>query len=111
MQLTAELLLPPGYDPKKDGPRPVLLWAYPGEFKSAATASQVTGSPDRFNAPSYWGPQAMLARGWVVLNNPSMPIIGEGDAEPNDTYIEQLVASAEAAVAEIEPEPLLEAAQ
>jgi dipeptidyl aminopeptidase/acylaminoacyl peptidase len=102
VQLTAELLLPPGYDPKKDGPRPVLLWAYPGEFKSAATASQVTGSPDRFNAPSYWGPQAMLARGWVVLNNPSMPIIGEGDAEPNDTYIEQLVASAEAAVAEIE---------
>ena len=44
----------------------------------------------------------MLAKGWVVLNDPSMPIIGEGDAEPNDTYIEQLVASAEAAVAEIE---------
>lgn len=102
VQLTAELLLPPGYDAKRDGPRPVLLWAYPGEFKSAEAASQVTGSPYRFNAPSYWGPQAMLARGWVVLNNPSMPIIGEGDAEPNDTYIAQLVASAEAAVAEIE---------
>ena len=102
VQLTAELLLPPGYDVKKDGPRPVLLWAYPGEFKSAETASQVTGSKYRFNAPSYWGPQAMLAKGWVVLNNPSMPIIGEGDAEPNDTYIEQLVASAEAAVGEIE---------
>ena len=102
VQLTAELLLPPGYDANKDGPRPVLLWAYPGEFKSAEAASQVTGSPYRFNAPSYWGPQAMLARGWVVLNNPSMPIIGEGEAEPNDTYIAQLVASAEAAVAEIE---------
>jgi dipeptidyl aminopeptidase/acylaminoacyl peptidase len=102
VQLTADLLLPPGYDAKKDGPRPVLLWAYPGEFKSADAASQVTGSPDRFNAPSYWGPQAMLAKGWVVLNNPSMPIIGEGDAEPNDTYIEQLKASAEAAVAELE---------
>ena len=102
VQLTAELLLPPGDDVKKDGPRPVLLWAYPGEFKSAETASQVTGSKYRFNAPSYWGPQAMLARGWVVLNNPSMPIIGEGEAEPNDTYIGQLVASAEAAVAEIE---------
>ena len=102
VQLTAELLLPPGYDPKKDGPRPVLMWAYPGEFKSAETASQVTGSKYRFNAPSYWGPQAMLAKGWVVLNNPSMPIIGEGDAEPNDTYIQQLIASAEAAVAEVE---------
>ena len=102
VQLTAELLLPPGYDPKKDGPRPVLMWAYPGEFKSADAASQVSGSKYRFNTPSYWGPQAMLAKGWVVLNDPSMPIIGEGDAEPNDTYVEQLVASAEAAVAELE---------
>ena len=27
-----------------------------------------------------------------------MPIVGEGDKEPNDTYVEQLVASAKAAV-------------
>lgn len=101
VELTADLLLPPGYDPKKDGPRPVLMWAYPAEFKSADDASQVTGSPHRFNAISYWGPQAFLAKGYVVLNNPSMPIIGEGDVEPNDTYIEQLVASAQAAVDEV----------
>ncbi|EKT4101409.1 TPA: prolyl oligopeptidase family serine peptidase [Stenotrophomonas maltophilia] len=101
VDLTATLLLPPGYDPKRDGPRPLLMWAYPGEFKSAAAASQVTDSPYRFNAVSYWGPQAFLAKGYVVLASPSMPIIGEGDKEPNDTYIEQLVANAQAAVDEV----------
>src|SRR5690606_33129424 len=50
---------------------------------------------------SYWGPQAFLAKGYVVLNNPTMPIVGEGDAEPNDTYVQQLVASAQAAVDEV----------
>lgn len=94
VDLTATLLLPPGYDPKRDGPRPLLMWAYPGEFKSADTASQVTDSPYRFNAISYWGPQAFLAIGYVVLNNPAMPIVGEGDAEPNDTYLPQLIADA-----------------
>ncbi|WMJ67853.1 prolyl oligopeptidase family serine peptidase [Stenotrophomonas sp. 24(2023)] len=101
VDLTATLLLPPGYDPKRDGPRPMLMWAYPGEFKSAAAASQVTGSPYRFNAISYWGPQAFLAKGYTVLASPTMPIIGEGDKEPNDTYIEQLVANAQAAVDEV----------
>ncbi|MBA8682854.1 S9 family peptidase [Stenotrophomonas tumulicola] len=101
VDLTATLLLPPGYDPRRDGPRPLLMWAYPGEYKSAAAASQVTDSPYRFNAISYWGPQAFLAKGYVVLASPTMPIIGEGDAEPNDTYIEQLVANAQAAVDEV----------
>lgn len=101
VDLTATLLLPPGYDPKRDGPRPLLMWAYPGEYKSAAAASQVTDSPYRFNAISYWGPQAFLARGYVVLASPTMPIIGEGDKEPNDTYLEQLVANAQAAVDEV----------
>ena len=101
VDLTATLLLPPGYDPARDGPRPLLMWAYPGEYKSAAAASQVTDSPYRFNAISYWGPQAFLAKGYVVLASPSMPIIGEGSKEPNDTYVQQLVANAQAAVDEV----------
>jgi len=101
VELTATLFLPPGYDAKRDGPLPLLMWAYPGEFKSADAASQVTDSPYRFNAVGYWGPQAFLARGYAVLNDPSMPIVGEGDAEPNDTYMPQLVASAQAAVDEV----------
>ena len=39
-----------------------------------------------------------LAMGWVVLERFAMPIVGEGDAEPNDTFIEQVVMNAEAAV-------------
>ncbi|MCE7031923.1 prolyl oligopeptidase family serine peptidase [Lysobacter sp. GX 14042] len=101
VEMTADLYLPAGYDPTRDGPLPMLMWAYPREFKSADAASQVIGSPHRFNAISYWGPLGFLARGYAVLDGPSMPIVGEGDAEPNDTYIEQLVASARAAVDEV----------
>ena len=100
VDLSGTLYLPAGYDARRDGPLPMLMWAYPGEFKSADAASQVTDSPHRFNAIGYWGPQAFLAMGYAVFADVSMPIIGEGNAEPNDTYIEQLVASAEAAIDE-----------
>ena len=101
VELTATLMLPPKYDAKRDGPLPLLMWAYPAEFKSASAASQTTGSPYKFNAISYSGPAPMLAMGYAVLDNPSMPIVGSGDAEPNDTYLPQLVANAEAAVNEV----------
>ena len=101
VDLTATLYLPAGYDAKRDGPLPMLMWAYPSEFKSAEVASQVTDSPYRFNAVGYWGPQAFLAMGYAVLDDFSVPIVGEGDKEPNDTYVPQLVASAEAAVDEV----------
>ncbi|WP_119718881.1 S9 family peptidase [Cognatilysobacter tabacisoli] len=98
VELTGTLYLPPGHDAKRDGPLPLLMWAYPQEFKSASAASQVTDSPYRFNAIGYWGPQAFLAMGYAVLDDPSMPIVGEGDREPNDTYLQQLTDSAQAAV-------------
>ncbi|QNK00047.1 S9 family peptidase [Dyella telluris] len=101
VELTATLYLPPNYNPKKDGPRPMLMWAYPAEFKSADAAGQVRDSPYRFNRISYWGPQAFLTMGYTVLDNFAVPIVGEGNKEPNDTYIPQLVASAEAAVDEV----------
>ena len=101
VDLNATLYLPAGYDAKRDGPLPMLMWAYPAEFKSADAASQVTDSPYRFNAVSYWGPHAYLAMGYAVLDDFSVPIVGEGDKEPNDTYVPQLVASAEAAVDEV----------
>ena len=101
VELTATLMLPPGYDASRDGPLPLLMWAYPQEFKSAGAASQTTGSPYRFNAVSYWGPAAFLAMGYAVLDNPSFPIVGAGDEEPNDSYLPQLVADAQAAVDEV----------
>ncbi len=101
VDLTATLYLPPNYDAKRDGPLPMLMWAYPQEFTTASAASQVTSSPYRFNNISYWGPQALLAMGYAVLDNPSMPIVGADGKEPNDTYLPQLIASAEAAVNEV----------
>lgn len=100
VELTATLYLPPGKTPE-DGPFPMLMWAYPQEFKSADAASQVTDSPYRFVRVRWASPLLFLARGYAVLDDPSMPIVGEGDEEPNDTYVEQLVASARAAVDEV----------
>lgn len=97
--LTATLYLPAGYK-KEQGPLPTFLWAYPAEFKSKDAAGQVSGSPYQFNRISYWGAAAFVTMGYAVLDNASIPIVGEGDKEPNDTYVEQLVASAKAAVDE-----------
>ncbi|KAK3151408.1 hypothetical protein QOZ80_3AG0245450 [Eleusine coracana subsp. coracana] len=101
VQLTANLYLPPGYDPSKDGPLPCLVWSYPGEFKSKDAAGQVRGSPNEFPGIGATSPLLWLARGFAVLSGPTIPIIGEGDEEANDRYVEQLVASAEAAVDEV----------
>jgi dipeptidyl aminopeptidase/acylaminoacyl peptidase len=97
VDLTADLYLPAGYK-KEDGPLPGFVWAYPREFKSGDAASQVRGSKYAFTRLSAGGPIFWVARGYAVLDNATMPIIGEGDKEPNDTYVEQLVASAQAVV-------------
>jgi len=101
VQLTGTLYLPAGYDPERDGPLPVLMWAYPTEFKSKDDAGQVTDSPYRFTRVGWWSPMLFLTRGYAVLDDPTMPIVGEGDQEPNDTFVEQLVGSAKAAVDEL----------
>jgi dipeptidyl aminopeptidase/acylaminoacyl peptidase len=100
VDLTATLYLPPGYDAKRDGALPLMMWAYPQEFKSAAAAGQTSGSPYQFARIGYFGPEFLLTQGYAVLDDPSFPIIGEGGKEPNDTYIEQLVADAQAAIDE-----------
>jgi dipeptidyl aminopeptidase/acylaminoacyl peptidase len=99
-ELQATLYLPPGKLPA-DGPFPMLMWAYPREFKNAAAAGQMRGSPHRFKAVSVRGPLPLLATGFAVLDGPTMPVVGEGEALPNDTFVEQLVASAEAAIDEV----------
>ncbi len=98
VKLSATVYLPPGYKP---GTRlPFVLWAYPAEFTDAATASQVSGSANRFTTISGASHLLFLTQGYGVLDNPTMPIIGPGETA-NDTYVEQLVASAEAAIDKI----------
>ena len=98
VDLTATLYLPKSYDAKKDGPLPVLIWAYPREYKSAADAAQVRGSKYTFTSVSYGGPVFWATQGYAVLDNAEMPIVGEGSKEPNDNFIPQLYLNAHAAI-------------
>jgi len=95
VKLSGTLYLPPGY---KRGERlPLVMWAYPREFTDTDTASQVSGSPYRFTRVGGTSHLFLLTQGYAIFDNPTMPIVGAGETA-NDTYVEQLVASAEAAV-------------
>lgn len=96
--LSATLYLPPDYNPAIDDPRPTVLWAYPQEFKSREAAAQVTAAENAFRRPYAYDPRFLLTQGYVVVMGPTMPIIGEGESAPNDTYVQQLTQSAEAIV-------------
>ena len=98
IELTGTLYLPADYDKEKDGELPVLMWAYPREFKSADAAGQVKDSPYEFIRIGWWSPLFWVTQGYAVFDDFGMPIIGEGEEEPNETFIEQLVSGAEAAV-------------
>jgi dipeptidyl aminopeptidase/acylaminoacyl peptidase len=98
--LSGALYLPPGWTPAQ-GPLPTLLWAYPREFLEAETAGQVKATPERFTRVSTAGPLPFVFAGYAVLNDPAMPIVARKGQKPNDTYVEQLVASARAAVDEL----------
>ncbi len=98
VDLSADLYLPKGYEPGRDGRLPLLMEAYPTEFKDAKAAGMVNSSPHRF-VYLYWGsPVFWAVRGYAVLEGAQFPIVGQGKEEPNDTYIEQLVADARAAI-------------
>ncbi len=98
VDLSATLYLPVGYDMTKKEKKPMIMWAYPAEFKDKASAGQVTTNPNEFTYPSYGSMIYWVSRGYVVLDNAAFPIIGEGAKEPNDNFIEQLVANAKAAI-------------
>lgn len=98
VDLSATLYLPASYNKEKDGPLPMLIWAYPREFKDAQQAGQIKESPHTFVQLYYGSPVYWVARGFAVLDDADFPIIGEGKTEPNDTFIDQLVANAAAAI-------------
>ena len=97
--LSGTLYLPANYDRiKKDKKLPLLIWAYPEEFKDKNSAGQNTQNPNDFTFPYYGSFVYWVTRGYAVLDDASFPIIGEGTTEPNDTFIPQLVANAKAAI-------------
>src|SRR5690606_25000654 len=98
LNLSATIYAPEGYSPDKDGRLPLLMWAYPREYKSAEVAAQVRGSKYEFTRLSWGTPLYWVTQGYAIMDRTEMPIVGEGDEEPNDHFVEQLVANAEAAI-------------
>jgi dipeptidyl aminopeptidase/acylaminoacyl peptidase len=99
VDLTGDLYLPKGYEKNRDGKLPIIVWAYPREFNSAADAAQVRGSEHRFTLLNWGSPVFYVTQGYAVLNNAEMPIVATSkDKKPNDNFIEQLTMNAEAAV-------------
>jgi len=98
VELSGILYLPADYDTLKKEKLPLLMWAYPVEHKDKSSAGQSTANPNEFTFPHYGSLIYWVTRGYAILDNASFPIVGEGEKEPNDTFIPQLVASAEAAI-------------
>ena len=101
VNLAADLYLPKGYSKEKDGVLPVIMWAYPREFKSSNDAAQIRGSKYTFVRVNWGSPIFWATQGYAVMDNTEFPIVGEGDKQPNDNFIEQLVWNAEAAIKKI----------
>lgn len=98
VELTGTLYLPLGYDKQKKEKMPMIMWAYPVEYKDKASAGQNTTNPNEFVYPYYGSPVYWVTRGYVVLDDAAFPIVGEGEEEPNDSFRKQLVANAKAGI-------------
>ncbi len=94
--LSFTLHLPPGYE--EGTALPTVLNAYPLEYSGAATAGQVRGSAQRFSRLRGASHLYFLLRGYAVLDRTAMPMLGDPETT-YDTFVPQLVAAAEAAVA------------
>jgi dipeptidyl aminopeptidase/acylaminoacyl peptidase len=95
VQLSFTLYVPADHKP---GERlPTIVWAYPLEFNDAGTAGQVTGSPNHFTTMGGISHLFLLTQGYAVLDGATMPVVGDPETV-NNTYIEQIVASAKAAI-------------
>ncbi len=98
VELSGTLYLPAGYDMTKKEKLPMIMWAYPTEFKDKSSAGQSTANPNSFTFLSYGNPIYWVTRGYAILDDAAFPIVGEGDTQPNDSFVEQLVANAKAAI-------------
>ncbi len=95
IDLSFTLMLPPGYEEGK--PLPTVVYAYPLEYGSGNTAGQVRGSSNRFIRVYGASHLYFLMRGYAVLDNTAMPMVGDPETV-YDSFVPQLVADAEAAV-------------
>jgi dipeptidyl aminopeptidase/acylaminoacyl peptidase len=93
--LSGMLYLPPGYDSRSDGPLGLVIWAYPADYGDQGTAGQVRVATRRFTRLTASDPAWFVSRGYAVLADATMPVIGDPETK-NDTFVEQVVAAAAA---------------
>jgi dipeptidyl aminopeptidase/acylaminoacyl peptidase len=93
--LSATLYLPADYKPGQK--LPLMVWAYPLEFNDASTAGQVAASPYQFTRMSGISHLTLLTQGYCIMDDATMPIVGDPETM-NDTFIQQIVDSAKAAI-------------
>ncbi len=98
LELSGVLYLPADYDFDKKPKLPMIMWAYPTEFKDKNSASQNTNNPNEFTYPYYGSMIYWVTQGYAILDDASFPIVGEGEEEPNDSFRGQLVANGRAAI-------------
>ena len=98
LDLSGILYLPKNYDLKSQKKLPMILWAYPREFKDRSSAGQSTKNSNRFTYPYYGSMVYWITKGYAVLDDASFPIVGEDNIEPNDSFRKQLVDNAKAAI-------------
>lgn len=94
LALAASLYLPPDY--KGLERLPLVVWAYPRRVSSGGTDA-IVAPPAKFMNFERAFRLFFLLRGYAVLDDVSMPIVGE-NANANDTFIAQIIDNAEAAI-------------
>jgi dipeptidyl aminopeptidase/acylaminoacyl peptidase len=97
VDLSFTLYLPPGYKDGEGEPLPTVMWAYPREFNTAKTAGQIRGTTKQFTLISGSSHLFYLLAGYAILDGATLPVVGDPETA-NDTYIEQIVAGAKAAI-------------
>ena len=110
--LSGMLYLPPDYqESEKSLPRekrrPCVVWAYPRSYSDKSMAGQVKGSDRRFTLPRRSSHLFFLLQGYVVLDGAQIPVIGHPKTM-NDTFVEQIVSSARAAIEALDQEGLID---
>ncbi len=108
--LSGMLYLPPGHDPAVHGRLPLVVWAYPYDFGSADTAGQIRADSFEFTRVTALGPVVFTLRGYAVLADATMPVIGDPETM-NDTYLEQVTGAAEAHIRALDEAGIIDPAR
>jgi dipeptidyl aminopeptidase/acylaminoacyl peptidase len=108
--LSGMLFLPPGHDPAADSRLPLVIWAYPFDYGTADTAGQVRAGGFEFTRLTALGPAVFALRGYAVLADATMPVIGDPETM-NDSYLEQVTGSARAHIRALDEAGIIDPAR